>query len=65
MDPSTNSSSKFSFIRYRFGMAPDRRIDRDPGFVETVRSFDRTDAAVLIATVLIPSAYGYRIQSKN
>ena len=50
-------------IRYRFGMAPDHVITRDPSLKEVIKEMDKIDGMVFLATVLIPSIYGYRTQS--
>lgn len=61
-----NSSDKNPItIRYRFGMAPDRKIESDPSLMETIRAMDRVDGAVFLSTFLVPSIYGYRIQSNS
>lgn len=52
-------------IRYRFGMAPDHKIENDPSIMETVRAMNKIDVAVFLGTVLVPSIYGYRLQSKK
>lgn len=63
--PNTNTSSNKITIRYRFGMAPDHKIENDPSLMETVRAMNKIDAAVFLGTVLVPSIYGYRLQSKK
>lgn len=57
-----HSSSPLT-IRYRFGMAPDRQLTDDPSLSATVRAMERSDVAVFAVTALIPSLYGYRIES--
>lgn len=61
---STSTGNKIT-IRYRFGMAPDHKIENDPSLMETVRAMNKIDAAVFLGTVLVPSIYGYRLQSKK
>ena len=51
-------------IRYRFGIAPDHKIETDPSLMETVRAMDKIDGAVFLGTVLVPSFYGYHLESK-
>ena len=58
----TNTNNKIT-IRYRFGMAPDHKIETDPSLMETVRAMNKIDGAVFLGTVLAPSFYGYRLQS--
>ena len=52
-------------IRYRFGMAPDHVITNDPSLMEVINGLNKIDGAVFLTTVLIPSIYGYRTQSKT
>jgi hypothetical protein len=61
---SRGHSSKIT-IRYRFGMAPDHKIETDPTLMETVRAMNKIDGAVFLGTVLAPSIYGYRLNSKR
>lgn len=51
-------------IHYRFGIAPDRKMETDPSIMETVKAMNKTDGAVFLGTFLVPTLYGYRIQSK-
>ena len=58
----SNSNNKIT-IRYRFGIAPDHKVETDPSLMETVRAMNKIDGAVFLGTVLAPSFYGYRLQS--
>lgn len=61
----SDSSNNKIKIRHRFGMAPDHEVKIDPNLIETIKGMNRSDGLVLLSTILIPSIYGYRIQSKN
>ena len=50
-------------IRYRFNMAPDRVIVTEPSLHEIGKELNKVDLAVFMGTVLVPSIYGYRVQS--
>lgn len=52
-------------IRYRFNMAPDHKIITEPSLSETMKGLNKSDVVVFLSTVLIPSFYGYRLQSKQ
>lgn len=45
-------------------MAPDRKIETDPSLMETVKAMNKIDGAVFLGTFLVPTLYGYRLQSK-
>lgn len=62
---SNNSYNNKVTIRYRFGIAPDHKIETDPSLMETVRAMNKIDGAVFLGTVLFPSFYAYRIQSNE
>jgi hypothetical protein len=61
----TDSSAPPVTIRYRFNMAPDRLIISKPTLQQIGNELNKVDLAVFLGTVLIPSIYGYRIQSKR